>query len=459
MSLERLQQFVVEANSTNSNNAKKEVIAKFPDLKDLFGLILHPLKPFNVTSKTIQKFAKDPKLAETVPPISSYQTLSQLLEALAAREVTGYDAVRQVLAFIRQNKNSKVDYRPLILNVIDKNLKTRTGASLINQVWDNCVYEFKVALGAAFDPDKHESEIYNLEGGDAWFVSRKLDGVRCLCFIQCKGEKCDIKFISRQGGEFDTLGKLADELRATFVPKLADLFDLDSGHTIVFDGEVCKMRDNREDFRGIMKEIKKKNHTVGNPRYLLFDCLTKDEFDSQTSNVTFSERIDTRLAMIGAADPQNNAVQVVRQVPCTRESFAEMSNRASEEEWEGLILRKNAAYKGKRSNDVLKVKKFYTEEYTVADIEIGPYRITSKTTGLQETIETVVSVVIDHKGSRVNVGSGFSLAERQEFYKDPTKIVGSVISVQYFEETENKEGVKSLRFPTFKGLYGKSRNF
>jgi ATP-dependent DNA ligase len=42
--------------------------------------------------------------------------------------------------------------------------------------------------------------------------------------------------------------------------------------------------------------------------------------------------------------------------------------------WEGLILRKNTTYKGKRSKDLLKVKTFFDAEYQVVDVEMGPFR-------------------------------------------------------------------------------------
>jgi DNA ligase-1 len=57
----------------------------------------------------------------------------------------------------------------------------------------------------------------------------------------------------------------------------------------------------------------------------------------------------------------------------------------------------------------------------------------------------------------VSVGSGFTLDERYEFYKDPKKSIGKVILVSYFEETSNDKGTISLRFPTFKYLYGNKR--
>jgi DNA ligase-1 len=67
------------------------------------------------------------------------------------------------------------------------------------------------------------------------------------------------------------------------------------------------------------------------------------------------------------------------------------------------------------------------------------------------------AVYIEHKGYSVKVGSGFTIEQRQHFYKNPQDIVGKEITVQYFEETKNQEGGISLRFPTFKYLYGDKR--
>ena len=68
------------------------------------------------------------------------------------------------------------------------------------------------------------------------------------------------------------------------------------------------------------------------------------------------------------------------------------------------------------------------------------------------------SVIILHKNNYVGVGSGFSVEQRQEFYKNPSNIVGKLINVQYFEETTNEKGGISLRFPTFKYLYEEDRD-
>jgi len=136
--------------------------------------------------------------------------------------------------------------------------------------------------------------------------------------------------------------------------------------------------------------------------------------------------------------------------------FNEWIVRFTSNKWEGLILRADEPYKGKRSKDLLKYKSFYDDEYAVTAIKVGPFRYVKDGAECEETM--LSCVMINHKDNIVRVGSGFSIEQRQNFYKHPKKILGKVILVQYFEETENEKGGISLRFPTFKYLYGDSRD-
>ncbi len=120
----------------------------------------------------------------------------------------------------------------------------------------------------------------------------------------------------------------------------------------------------------------------------------------------------------------------------------------NEKGWEGLMLRDNKPYTAGRTRDLAKVKNFFDEEYIVKEIICGPFRIIDKTTKLETTIECMTSVIINNKGTNVKIGSGFSLSERKEYYKNPKNIIGKKITVKYFEETNDL----SLRFPIFKGI-------
>lgn len=131
---------------------------------------------------------------------------------------------------------------------------------------------------------------------------------------------------------------------------------------------------------------------------------------------------------------------------------------ARQKGWEGLILRdRTAPYRGKRSNDILKIKDFHDAEYEVISYETGPFRVIDESTGLEVEEEMLTNVIIEHKGYKVSVGSGFTLEERRHFYNHPKELIGCIITVKYFEETKNKKGGISLRFPTVKAIYGHKR--
>jgi DNA ligase-1 len=119
------------------------------------------------------------------------------------------------------------------------------------------------------------------------------------------------------------------------------------------------------------------------------------------------------------------------------------------------MLRADKPYKGKRRKDLLKYKNFNDEEYEVVDVEMGPFRYVLN--GREHEENMLSCVMINHKGYSVRVGSGFTIDQRQEFYQNPKKILGKIITVQYFEETKNQDGGISLRFPTFKILHGSER--
>ena len=59
-------------------------------------------------------------------------------------------------------------------------------------------------------------------------------------------------------------------------------------------------------------------------------------------------------------------------------------------------------------------------------------------------------VYIKHKDNLVRVGSGFTIEQRQDFYKNPDAILGKIITVQYFEETKIRKEVSVLDFQHLK---------
>lgn len=421
--LETAQRFVEEINTTNSTLDKKKVMAKYPELKKLLKEVYSPFKQYYVTSKTIQK-------NNTLSSDKYPQDIFELLNLLNSRTVTGHEAIGTVNNFVQANKQ----YEDIIYNIIDKDLKCRTGIKIINDVFPKLVPVFEVALANNFKDVSHRIDVTE------YYASHKLDGCRCIASIDDKGE---VTFYSREGKEFETLDLLRQEIKTMNL------------RNVVLDGEICIVDKNgNEDFQGIMKLIKRKDFTIPNPKYLVFDQIKYDDFYNQHSDTILSDRQEYLKRTLQRYS--GSCIEQVEQIKIQSiEHLTELTQLAYDNKWEGLILRKDTVYEGKRSNDLLKVKKMEDAEYIVKNIEIGPFRIIEN--GIEKTIETLSAVTIEHKGNIVSVGSGFSLAQRKEYYENPDKIIGKTITVQYFEETLNQDGNYSLRFPVFKINHGDKR--
>ena len=435
--LSRLQELVHKLQSNSSSNIKKEFLQEYfhdSDLKKLIMYIHNPFYQFHVTSDNCKKL--NTLLALTEKELDIFE----LLDLLRTREVTGHNAIGLINSFIGVN----LEYRDLIYDIIDKDLKCRIGESLINKAVPNTVPTFDVALAEKFEP-----EVVNFDT-EEWYASRKLDGVRCIIVIDENGK---VTSFSRTGKIFETLGKVEECLSRLNI------------RSVVFDGEICMVdKDGKEDFQSIMKEIRKKNHTIQNVKYKIFDYLTLTEFANQRSVRRLSLRLNelegtlmTLQTILKNKRPADVGVCEFLYQEKIRDlkHFQVWTDVANEDGWEGVMLRKNVGYKGKRGKDLLKFKKFHDAEDVVEGITYGPIRMLVDG---KEVTETMTSqIMIKHKGYEVGVGSGFSMEQRMEFHQDPTKIVGKIITVQYFEETKNQEGGISLRFPVLKHIYENGR--
>jgi len=421
-----LQKLVDDLNQSTSTNTKIKIFEQYSEMDNIREILVRIYSPyiqFGVGSKNCKK------LSHICDSDDAYE-LFDLLDDLSNRQLTGHAAVGAVNAFILANK----EHEQLIYNILDKDLKTRTAASIINKGIPGLIPQFKVALAEAIDdmPDFENEE---------WFGSRKLDGVRCII----RKEQDEISAHSRSGKEFETLGKLLDE-----VSKIEGDF--------VLDGEVCIVDENgNENFQDIMKQIRRKNHTIDNLKMFVFDMLTLQEFDEQKGVAPLYVRYENSINALHVAGCDENIIEVLDQdfIPNVK-YFNHLNDEATAAGHEGIMIRKNSGYKGKRSKDILKVKKFHDAEYKVIGATNGDIRIVED--GKEKTINCLSNITIIHKGNKVGVGSGFSIDQRKEFYKDHNKILGKTVTVQYFEESQNKDGEWSLRFPVLKHIYEGERD-
>jgi len=412
----RIENFINRMRATSSSTDKVEIIKEAsPFIHKALEYTYNPFKQFYVTSKTC---IKNSHLKER-----HSLDLFEVLDKLMNREVTGHDAIKLVNGLEDES----------IYKIIDKNLDIRAGDKVINKAIPNLIPTFSVALAKEYDG---KCDWQN----DTWWASRKLDGVRCLAVVNYEG-KCTL--YSRMGKELTTLNKVKEAIEATGIINT------------VFDGEICLIDENgNEDFQGVMKQLRRKDHQIENPAYMIFDMLHKPNFDNQKGGPILSERLAALRGFLTGRHITTDILRYTDQFQITDgRHFNKWSQIATDNNWEGFMLRKDVSYEGKRTKNLLKVKKFFDAEYEVIDFDIDDHEIVVN--GRSETVPMLSQVWIEHKGHKVKVGSGWTQDQRLQ-YMDGS-IVGKVITVQYFEETKNDKGGISLRFPTVKIVHGDKR--
>ena len=410
----RIENFIEKMRATSSSTDKVEIIKEAsPFVHRALEYTYNPFKQFYVTSKTC---IKNSHLKER-----HSLELFEVLDKLTNREVTGHDAIKLVNGLEDES----------IYKIIDKNLDIRAGDKVINKAVPNLIPTFSVALAKEYD---------KCDWNDGWYASRKLDGVRCLAVVDFEG---NCKLYSRMGKELTTLNKVKEAIEATNVINQ------------VFDGEICLMDENgNEDFQGVMKELRRKDHQIENPIFMIFDMIHKSDFDNKEGCVPLEDRLATLRAWQGGRRTNAKILRYTEQFQITGdEHFEYWSKMAAEKGWEGFMIRKNVGYEGKRTKNLLKVKKFFDAEYKVIDFDIDDHEIVVN--GRSETVPMLSQVWIEHKGYKVKVGSGWTQEQRLQYIDG--SIVGKIITVQYFEETKNDKGGISLRFPTVKIVHGDKR--
>ena len=163
-----------------------------------------------------------------------------------------------------------------------------------------------------------------------WYVSRKLDGVRCLVIVQIEMETnqegklvaskvSDIKCYSRNGKAFTSLDVLQQDVVKACQdwPELVEMLRNDppihrktssdakapgkgviETKRFVLDGELCILRPSEddsttfvEDFKATVSKVRQKNVTLQDVRFFLLDFIPWSTFESRSGPTLFADRI------------------------------------------------------------------------------------------------------------------------------------------------------------------------
>ena len=361
----------------------------------------------------------------------SWPVFKELADKLANRELTGHaarDAIELAMG-VATTEQWNGFYRRILIKDLRCGMSERT----VNKVAPGTVPVFTCSL--AHDSAKHEKKMVGKKQ-----IEIKLDGVRVITIIRDN----KVEMFSRNGKQFHNFGHIIEEIQTV-------IKDHPVPYPLVLDGEVMSAN-----FQDLMKQVHRKDGKQTTDAVLhLFDtiplgCFNAGSWDkpqsfrSQITKHWVEDHADV-LEHVQALDWED----VDLDTPEGQERFVALNKAAVDGGYEGVMIKDvDAPYECKRTHAWLKAKPFIEVTLEVKNVEEGTGRNEGRLGAF------VCEGVDDGKKINVNVGSGFTDANRDDFWNSRTSITGQLVEVRADAITQNQDGTYSLRFPRFKTFRG-----
>lgn len=414
--------------SETSSRNEKEAFLKSKENDKTFNYVLKFLvDPMVITGISTSKINKDINIGCYAEESCDYW-IEDLLDYFKNHN-TGKDVdIAHVKYYIEQlvyqeDVEFESELTEFLKAIVTKTLRIGVNVTTANKIYGkDFIKTLDVMLGTSIEncniPD------------DAWIsISHKLNGTRCFYY---KGH-----LYSRQGKEFTGCQHIIDDI-ATLQFMLSD-FDY------VLDGELLLKSDGvLTDSERFQKGTGIANSNQASKQELqlvIFDIIPTHEFEEGESVLLYDERrkqLEWLREEINNDDLSNIRIVEFVYSGYDHTEIEKALNYAEANDWEGVMVNLDAPYVGKRTKNLIKVKKFYTYDLRVVGVEPGTGRNANR----------VGNFIVSFKGNKVGVGSGLSDEQRDYYWKYPDEIIGRVIEVKYKEVTKNKDGTESLQFPT-----------
>lgn len=352
------------------------------------------------------------------------------LDDLSSRNITGHAARDLVIQLMGQS--TKQAWNGWYRRILIKDLRCGVSEKTINNVVGKKYPDFAVPVFTcqlAHDSTNHESKVCGKK-----LIEVKLDGVRVITVIYPNGQ---VNQFSRNGKELLNFGHIRDQLQK-----------ISGGLTtpMVLDGEVMS-----NSFQDLMRQVHRKSDvSAGDAVLYVFDCMPLADFKKGK----FGETQTTRSAWLKQwYENHAYALPNVRRLDQAlvdldteqgQKLFRMYNKSAVENGYEGIMIKDpRAFYECKRSVAWLKLKPFIEVSLAVVGVEEG----TGKNQGSLGAL--ICEGQDDGKQITVNVGTGFTDADRDSFWAGQSSLLGQVVEVRADAVTQNQDGSYSLRFPRF----------
>lgn len=419
---------ILNALAATSKRSEKEQILKSlsPELESLFKEVVKATyDPF------INYWIRSPQVSSDIRKIAAgtvvelQRALNELIP-LKERTYTG-NAARDHLAKVLAN--SSYHTANIISRVVDRDLRVGCSVSTFNKIWPGLIPEFELMACHTLDEKTAGSMVYPA------YAQLKYDAARVAIIVN----HGTVSYRTRNGLTYNFVNVALDNLFLTAAMKLGR-------ESLVFDGELYQRLPNgqpasRTVSNGIATKMIRGTSTPEDWEAIgisVWDVVPLESFIAGYCKTSYSERFDLIKQMF----PEVGVVQCANNVMVKDyDEAVALAKKYIAKGFEGIILKNpNAPWEAKRSKNCLKVKAVRQADLEVVELVEGTGKYTGKLGAV--TCKSVDGLL------QVNVGTGFSDAQRESLWSIRDELQGTILTVEYNELIKPKNSdVYSLFLP------------
>ena len=412
--LRTVNKIIEQLRETSSTKDKISILHSNKDNEMLKKVLLYTYDPYKKYG--IQKKNLTSKIKSNI--IKTWQEPFEMFDELVESNIN--DGLKDSVKVYLQSKVPE-DLQELIICILLKDLKIKINATTINKIWRGLIYEFSCQLGQPIEKAK-------IANGEKIYITKKLNGTRCIYMNGI--------LYARSGKEINGFQNIKNEIEQLGI------------NNMVLDGELVRINrgnkiDDEDNFRLSLSIINSKDRTDEEEdqiEYVLFDMLPTSEFIKGKSKMIYSQRRQLLDKLNTKGLKHLRITKVLYQGTYTKEKADKLLEIADERGYEGLMLNLDAPYECKRVKTLLKMKTFYSDDLRCIDVYEGEKDFQGMLGG----------ITVQFHNNTVNVGTGFSVEQRQYYWNNPEKIINHIVEVKYKGLSKNKKNDNvSLNFPVF----------
>ena len=368
-----------------------------------------------------------------------WEEFNELMLQLSQRRLTGH-AARDAIQSMAERFDSD-EWNTFLAPVLRRDLRAGISDKTVNKICKKTDYEIPIFGCQLATNSEGRPEMKGIKR-----LEPKLDGVRMLMMVIPSdfGDVTTICF-SRNGKQFDNFIDIEEQVRDNWVKMVRKAATSNLSMGFVLDGEVIG-----NSFQELMRQARRKTDVRAEDSvYNVFDILPLDAFREGHWNAQLEKRIKILDDMRPIIDTMPNVellphIMVDLDTAAGKDQLERYAKDNVNAGFEGIMIKElQAPYICKRSTDWMKWKPTLTVDLEVVGVEEGTGRNLGRLGAL------VCHGVDDGKEITVNVGSGFSDVDRDDYWTNRNLVIGRTAEVLCDVITQNQDGTYSLRFPRF----------